>query len=120
MSLLQLAMKANPVVGYVCMALLAVQFGLQPIVTQKFMSPSTDTTLVVMLGELLKAAIAFSLMCMTSGFSRVVRGACTCIVHVLKFSKRSLATGKKKRHCCIGAVFEIITVLMANAVNFGL
>ena len=68
-------MRANPVIGYICMALLAIQFGLQPIVTQKFLSPETDTTLVVMVGELLKAVIALSLICVTNGFSRVVRGA---------------------------------------------
>ena len=94
-------MKANPVVGYVCMALLAVQFGLQPIVTQKFMSPTTDTTLVVMLGELLKALIAFSLMCMTSGLSRVVRGARTALFI-------SAHSARKRLQCCLGAVqFEL-------------
>ena len=67
-------MRPNTAVGYVCMALLALQFGMQPIITQMFMSPSTDMTVVVTLGEVLKVFIALAIMVASDGVGIVVRG----------------------------------------------
>lgn len=58
------------------MALLALQFGMQPIVTQTFRSATMSRTLIVMLGELLKAVIALFLMGMNQGgIAQLVRSS---------------------------------------------
>lgn len=51
-------------IGYVYLALLSLQFGSQPLLTRKFVSPEVLTSMMVLFTELSKAIIALSLILM--------------------------------------------------------
>lgn len=46
---------------------------MQPIVTRYFLSPKMDKAMVVLIGEILKAVLAFSAIVGTDGFTGIVR-----------------------------------------------
>lgn len=55
------------------MALLAVQFGVQPILTRKYTSPHVIRSTVVLIQEMIKFIIAFTMLYLSSPSSQVVR-----------------------------------------------
>ena len=67
-------MKPNAAFGTLCLALLAVQFGTQPLLTQYFVQADHDNmTTFVLLGEVVKALTSglFIFMASEGGFAVV-------------------------------------------------
>ena len=71
----QIERRRSPKWGYVCLLLLSFQFGMQPIVTRHFLNPNIDQATIVLLGEILKAIMAFTMIVAANGFSEIVRCA---------------------------------------------
>ena len=64
--------------GYLCMSLLALQFGMQPVIQQNLLNPESEKTAFIIVGEVVKAAIAFTFLLMgPEGVGVLVRIRCT-------------------------------------------
>lgn len=61
------------VVGYMAMALLALQFGLQPILFQAFAAKATNSSVLVIGCEVLKFGIAFVVLCASGQAGKALR-----------------------------------------------
>jgi UDP-sugar transporter A1/2/3 len=58
------------------MALLSVQFGVQPILTKTYSSPDINKSTVILVQEVLKFFIAFSMLNLSGSRETALKGRC--------------------------------------------
>jgi UDP-sugar transporter A1/2/3 len=56
------------------MLLLALQFGLQPVLTRKFTPPTVNKSSVILTQEMVKFAMAYFMLTMSGGRKRALEG----------------------------------------------
>ena len=61
--------------AYVYMILLAIQFGIQPIISRRYTSPAINKSTVLLVQEIVKFIMAYMMLLLSGNTSNVMKGA---------------------------------------------
>ena len=78
------------------MALLAVQFGIQPILTRTYAAPSINKSTVVLMQEVVKFGLAFMMLHVSGARATALKGMYVCMYFA---TRRSIVTTGLLRRC---------------------